>query len=332
LREAYSLKKLTNIFISQVINTAQKVDYNPAITVYDVREYHPTRENGVFVIGATNRIDLLDPALVRPGRIDKKIHISYPDENTRRTIANMYIKGKPHDESIRIEDFIQETNGFSAAQIENTLNEAMLNALIHNREYFNYHDLEFIMNKQMVGWQPNEHVFTNDIINRISVHEMGHAIVGMFSQNHAKVNKVVINLSSPTSPAYTIFENNFSNIFTKESLLEHLMVLLAGRIAEEVIYQKSITTGAINDFQESQNLAEQMIIHYGMGENSTIYSTFSENYKNIVDDEIIHLIKKAYKLAENILYYNKYSILLGSQLLQEKKVLYYEDLIQILKL
>ena len=286
--------------------------------------------NGVFVVGATNRIDLLDTALIRPGRIDKKIHIGLPNEKTREIITNLYIKGKPFDESVSISDFIQNTNGLSGAQIENVLNEAMLNALRNNREQFNREDLEYIFNKQMVGWQPIEHNFTNSIINRISVHEMGHAIVGLCSPNHSKVSKVVINLYSPTTPAYTVFENSVSNIFTKETLFEHLMVLLGGRIAEEVIYQTSVTTGAINDFQESQKLAEQMILHYGMGENATIYSTLSEHYRSLVDNEINNLIKKAYKLTEKILYEHKYTILIGSQLLQEKKVLYLEDLQKII--
>ena len=284
---------------------------------------------GVFVVGATNRIDLLDSALIRPGRIDKKIHIGVPNEETRGIITNLYIKGKPYDESVVIDDFVQNTNGFSGAQIENVLNEAMLNALRNNRERFNLQDLDYIINKQMVGWQPIEHNFTNNIINRISVHEMGHAIVGMFSPNHAKISKVVINLSSPTSPAYTVFENSITNIFTKEMLFEHLMVLLGGRIAEEVIYQNSVTTGAINDFQESQRLAEQMILHYGMGENATIYSTLSEHHKNLVDSEITGLIKKAYKMTEDLLYKHKYNILMGSQLLQENKVLYLKDLQKI---
>lgn len=282
--------------------------------------------NGVFVVGATNRIDLLDSALIRPGRIDKKIHIGLPNEETRQVITNLYIKGKPYDESVCINDFIQNTNGFSGAQIENVLNEAMLNALRNNREQFNTQDLEYIINKEMVGWQPIEHNFTNNIINRISVHEMGHAIVGLYSPNHSKVSKVVINLYSPTTPAYTVFENSVSNILTKETLFEHLMILLGGRIAEEVIYNTSVTTGAINDFQESQKLAEQMILHYGMGENATIYSTLSEHYRGLVDNEITSLIKKAYKLTEKILYEHKYTILMGSQLLQEKKVLYLDDL------
>jgi cell division protease FtsH len=282
--------------------------------------------SGVFVVGATNRIDLLDTALIRPGRIDKKIHIGVPNEKTREVITNLYIKGKPYDESVRINEFIRNTEGFSGAQIENVLNEAMLNALRNNREQFNMQDLEYIINKQMVGWQPIEHNYTNSIINRISVHEMGHAIVGMCSPNHSKVSKVIINLFSPNSPAYTVFENNLSNVFTKETLFEHLMVLLGGRIAEEVIYQTSVTTGAINDFQESQKLAEQMILHYGMGENATIYSTLSEHHRNLVDSEITNIIKKAYKLAEEILYKHKYTILFGSQLLQEKKILYWEDL------
>ncbi len=288
--------------------------------------------SGVFVIGATNRIDLLDPALIRPGRIDKKIHIGFPDETTRRFITDLYIKGKPYDESIRIEDFIRETSGFSCAQIENILNEAMLNALRNDRVKFNHADVELTIDKQIVGWQPLEHDFTIDMINRISVHEMGHAIVGMCLPNHSKVSKVVINLHSPETPAYTVFENSVSNIFTRENLLEHLMVLLGGRIAEEVIYQTSVTTGAINDFQETQKLAEHMILHYGMGENFTIYSTLSEHHKNMVDDEIDHLIKRAYNLTEKILYQYRYRILYGSQLLQENKILYYEDLQNIINM
>ena len=207
---------------------------------------------GLFLIGATNRIDLLDPALLRPGRIDKKIFIGLPDSTTREAILTLHLTGKPHNkQSINIKDLVDVTTGLSGAQIENLLNEAMLNALRENRNEMEYADIDLIMNKIMVGWQPTEHQFTADIIDRIAIHEMGHAVVGFFSKHHSKMSKVVINLSAPKSPGYTTFETSTSTIYTREALFEHLMILLAGRIAEEIFYDVSVTTGAINDFEEA---------------------------------------------------------------------------------
>jgi len=215
---------------------------------------------GIFVVAATNRLDLLDNALIRPGRIDKKIFIGLPDTITREAILNIHINGKPHDSSIIIKDLVEITEGLSGAQIENLLNEAMLNALRINNTQFSYTDFDLILNKMMVGWQPTEHEFTSDIIDHIAIHEMGHAIVGILSKYHSKMSKVVINLSSPKSPGYTVFEASTSNIYTREALFEHLMILLSGRIAEEVFYNVSVTTGAINDFEEALKLAEKMVI------------------------------------------------------------------------
>ena len=143
-------------------------------------------------------------------------------------------------------------------QIENLLNEAMLNALRDNRQMMEYKDIDTVINKIMVGWQPTEHQFSVDIIERICIHEMGHAIVGFLSKHHSKVSKVIINLSSPNSPGYTMFESSTSNIYTREALFEHLMILLAGRIAEEEFYDVSVTTGSINDFSEAFKIAEKM--------------------------------------------------------------------------
>jgi cell division protease FtsH len=181
---------------------------------------------GIFLIGATNRADLLDPALVRPGRVDKRIFIGNPDSKTRRAILNIHLQGKPLEHhNILNDELVEQTNGLSGAEIENLLNEAMLNALRLNRVSISSKDIDEVMNKMMVGWQPNEHQFTNDIIDHIAVHELGHAIVGLLSKHHAKMTKVMINLSAPKSPAYTIFENTGTNILTREALFEHLMIL-----------------------------------------------------------------------------------------------------------
>ena len=286
-------------------------------------------KNGIFLMGATNRADLLDPALIRPGRIDKRIFIGPPDSTTREAVITIHLKGKPHDSTINIKDLVDLTAGLSGAQIENMLNEAMLNALRDNRTFMEHKDIDMVINKIMVGWQPTEHQFTSDIIDRIAIHEMGHAIVGFLSKHHSKVSKVTINLSSPKSPGYTVFESSTSNIYTRESLFEHLMILLAGRIAEEVFYDVSVTTGAINDFEEAYKLAEKMVIYYGMGKN-IISPSLSDKYKEIIDDEVIHLINDAYEMAYFIVKNSKDFIQECAEILKTDKLIKAEKLTDII--
>ena len=286
--------------------------------------------SGIFVIGATNRADLLDQALLRPGRIDKRIFIGNPDEKTREAIIKIHSRGKPREGDILDSELVDITTGFSGAQIENLLNEAMLNALRYNQPTFNRTDLETVCNKMLVGWQPNEHEFTKDIIDHIAIHEMGHTIVGLLSKHHSKVTKVIINLSAPHSPGYTVFENSNTNIYTRESLFEHLMILLGGRIAEEQFWGISVTTGAINDFEEVLKLAHKMVTYYGMGQH-IIYPRESEKYKEIVDDEISQLIKDAYTFSEFIIERSKDFIYESSEILKEKKIMKIEDLMDLLE-
>ena len=284
---------------------------------------------GIFLVAATNRVDLLDNALTRPGRIDKKIHIGLPDKITRKSIINIHIQGKPHDSSIVQADLVEITEGLSGAQIENLLNEAMLNALRLNKTKFRYSDFDLMMNKMIAGWQPTEHQFSSDIIDHIAIHEMGHAIVGILSKHHSKMSKVVINLSSPRSPGYTIFEQPTSTIYTREALFEHLMILLAGRIAEEVFYDVSVTTGAINDFEEALKLAEKMVLYYGMGKN-IIYPSNSEKYKELIDIEVVQLIDHAYHLSQLIIEHCKELILETSEILKKEKLLKADKLHEII--
>jgi cell division protease FtsH len=285
--------------------------------------------SGVFVIGATNRADLLDTALLRPGRIDKRVFIGNPDEKTREAILKIHSVGKPREPRVSISDLVDITSGFSGAQIENLLNEAMLYALRCNREEFTREDVDMVCNKILVGWQPNEHEFTADIIDHIAIHEMGHAIVGLLSKHHSKVTKVIINLSAPSSPGYTVFENSPSNIYTREALFEHLMILLGGRIAEEQFWGISVTTGAINDFEEVLKLAHKMITYYGMGQ-KIIYPTDSEKYKEIVDDEIYQLIDDAYKFSKFIIERSNDFIFESAELLKEKKTVKIEELMELI--
>jgi cell division protease FtsH len=280
-------------------------------------------------VGATNRVDLLDSALMRPGRMDKKIYIGVPDTPTREAIIGIHIQGKPYDQTIVIKDLVEITEGYSGAQIENLLNEAMLNALREDRTRFTYADFDVVLNKMMAGWQPNEHQFTTDIIDHIAIHEMGHAVVGLLSKHHSKMSKVIINLSSPKMPGYTVFESSRSNIYKREALFEHLMILLAGRIAEEVFYDVSVTTGALNDFEEALKLAEKMVLYYGMGK-QVIYPHTSEKYKQLIDDDVVQLINDAYQYAGIILTQSKDLIQESAEILKREKLLKADALLQLI--
>jgi len=285
---------------------------------------------GVFLVGATNRADLLDPALLRPGRIDKRVYIGMPDETTRRAILNIHSQGKPADKSVTIDDLAELTAGLSGAQIENLLNEALLFALRENREMYTHTDIDYIMNKILVGWQPMEHKFSDDIIDHIVIHEMGHAVLACIAKHHAKMRKVVINLSAPTSPGYTVFESNTENIHTRESLFEHLMILLGGRIAEEIFYGESVSTGALNDFEEAHKLAEKMIVYYGMGE-KLIYPSKSEKYKAKIDEEVSELLISAHAYAEFILKNSRELIREGADILKRDRILLVNDLTELIR-
>ena len=285
-----------------------------------------TASNGIFIVGATNRADLLDPALVRPGRMDKRIFIGAPDSVTRLAILDIHLRGKPYNNAtVRVPDLVDVTAGLSCAQIENLLNEAMLYALRTDRVAMNISDVDMVMNRMMVGWQPTEHQFSADLIDRIAVHEMGHVVMGMMSKHHANVSKVTINLYSPHSPGYTVFQPSTTHIHTREALLERLMILLSGRIAEEVVYNVSVTTGAINDFEEALKLAEKMVVYYGMGTN-VIYPSNSDKYKQLIDEEVSGLLNDAYQCAEVAIRQFKPFILAAADKLKRERVLHAEDL------
>jgi len=252
------------------------------------------KSNGIFLICATNRIDLLDSALLRPGRIDKKIYIEHPDSKTRKEIIKIHSLGKPMESTIDNDYLIEISNGMSGAEIENLLNEAMLNALRDDREQISNNDLESVLSKSMVGWKETENLFSRDMIKRIAVHEMGHAMSGLLIKEHSKLSRVYLNSLSPNNPGYTVFETNEidSNIFTKEKLFSHLVVLLSGRNAEKIFFGESVTTGASKDFEQAYKLAEDMILKYGMGEHD-IYTFNSDKSKDIVDKNIFELISSA---------------------------------------
>ena len=251
--------------------------------------------NGIFVIGATNRIDLLDTALTRPGRIDKKIYIGNPDKQTRKSILEIHLVNKPLEQTVTTDYLVELTNGFSGAEIENLLNEAMLYVLRQNRYEINKADINMIANRVLVGFQSTKNQLTEDLIYQVAVHEIGHALVGLFTK-YRKLVKITINLFSPKTLGFTLFEPASNNIQTKEQLINEIMVLLGGRIAEEIIFKNTnISSGASQDIQQVKTIAEQMIVHLGMGDKIVISDP------NKINDEIDNIISIAYERAKIIL-------------------------------
>jgi cell division protease FtsH len=288
--------------------------------------------SGVFVIGATNRKDLLDSALMRPGRMDKIIYMGLPDSETRESIINIHIKGKPYEKTITVEDLVHKTNGLSGAQIENLLNEAMLGALRNNQEIISSELIEDNLIKVHVGYQSSPHKFSKETIKKIAIHEVGHAIVGLLSKNYNKLVKVSINLWSPKSPGLTQFDPVSDDILSdKNKLITQLAVSLGGRIAEEIFYGESITTGAVSDLDMVKNLAYEMVYKLGMGE-TLIHIGTSDKSKELIDLEVTKLINIAYAQAKDIIIQSKKLIEELADILAEENILLPEIIQKKIKL
>ena len=283
------------------------------------RELH-----GIFLICATNRADLLDDAIKRPGRIDKMIFMGNPDRSTRAEILSIHMQGKPISKEINMASLVERTSGFSGAEIENLLNEAMLHALRDNRTFIAEKDVDEITNRVISGYQGKESQFSKEMMEKICIHELGHAMTSILSPMHPPLAKVTVNLHSPKSPAFTTFEHSDidSTLFTREQLMSRLVVLLGGRVAEEIFFENEFTTGASHDFEEARKLAENMVARFGMGDNP-----FSGQNQG----EIQKLLTVSYKKARVLLSTKMKSIRICSKILMRNGVLYPHEIIDIIK-
>jgi len=171
-------------------------------------------------------------------------------------------------------------------------------------------------------------VATLETIDKIAIHEMGHAIVGLNSPNNFPVTKIVLNWNSPTSPGYTVFDSSINSIPSREMLQEHLGTLLGGRAAEEVFFNKSVTIGAINDLERAYETTKNMIIKYGLG-SKLVYPLNSEKFKYEFDKEIENIITDAYTYASEIIKKNRQLIRICANKLIQDKILYPEQIKKI---
>jgi cell division protease FtsH len=259
--------------------------------------------DGVMVMAATNRYELLDPAIVRPGRFDVHVVVDLPNHKARKSIVDLHVRGKPFNEAqVNLTQWVERTQGLTGAEIENVLNTAMLRAIRNRNKQMEQHDLEHAFQRVVFGSQLNEHQFSEKTLHHIAIHEMGHAIVSMQLPHHPKLMKVTINLWSPKSLGACQFEVFSSVLPTRAELFDHIVVLLSGQLSEKMFFDKdNISLGATDDLEKANALAYKMV-NAGVTDNRAIFHPHaSDSSKFGLETEIRQLIDEATVVANVIL-------------------------------
>lgn len=221
---------------------------------------------GIVVMAATNRLDILDPALLRPGRFDRHVEIVLPDVNARIQIINLYLKDKPHD-NININDLAHKTSYFSGAKLESLVNEAAILAAKEGCKHITEKHMDMAFSIVVAGYEKSDRTAIKENDRAItSYHEAGHALISLLALPEEKVSKVSIIPTTKGAGGYTLTIPEDSAYKTYDYLRKRIMVLLGGRAAEEIIFgENNITTGAYSDLSHSTNMVTSMITEYGMG-------------------------------------------------------------------
>lgn len=299
-----------------------------------------TPTDHVIVIGATNRPDLLDPALVRPGRFDRRVVLGLPDLEERKAIIGIHMKGKPFVEDVSIERLARRTIGFSGADLANMLNEAAILAARENKKAIDNKDLEEAATKEKLG--PQRKRMQSDRDRKLSAyHEAGHAIVGHFLKNVDPVHRISI-VARGMSGGHTMFPptEDRSNE-TKSRLMEQIAAALGGNAAESFVF-KDVSTGAASDIEVATNIARQMVTQYGMSNLGTINlhsspmfgiwsrggdegSDISPEMRNKIDIEVKRIMDEGYKSASNLVKKHKDRLDKVAKALLEKETLEGEE-------
>ena len=276
---------------------------------------------GIIIMAATNRPDVLDPALLRPGRFDRQITISNPDVLGREAILKVHARNKHLDQSVKFNEIAQRTPGFSGADIENLLNEAALLAARENRKVISVADIDEAIDRVMMGPAKKSKKYTEHERRLVAFHEAGHAVIGLRLENASVVQKITI-VPRGQAGGYNLMMPKEETYFrTKEQLLETITGFLGGRVAEEITFS-DISTGASNDFENATKIARAMVTEYGMSElgpiqyeqpNGSVFlgrdylkdKNFSDQVALEIDKEVRQIIESCYAKAKEVLQNNQ---------------------------
>lgn len=298
--------------------------------------------SSIIVMAATNRADILDPALMRPGRFDRQIYVNVPDVKGREEIFKVHSRNKPLASDINFKSLARLTSGFTGADIENILNESAILAARANRKLITMKDISEAVNKVMAGPAKKSRLVTESDKRITAYHESGHAIVAKLMKHCDDVHEVSI-IPRGMAAGYTItLPENDDNHMTKGKLLDDIAMMLGGRAAEELVI-KDISTGASNDIQRATQLARKMVTEWGMSESignmylgsseevflGRDYQThlnYSEEVAAKIDEEVKIIIDTQYQVALNILKENRSIMDAMVKALYEKETIYEDEI------
>jgi cell division protease FtsH len=290
-------------------------------------------------MAASNRPDVLDPALLRPGRFDRRVILDLPDIGDREEILKIHARKKPLDESVNLRNLAERTPGFSGADLQNLMNEAAIFAARQGRKKINQSDLIGSIEKVLLGPERKSHILTPEEKKISSYHEAGHALVAAALPNADPVHKVSI-VSRGRAAGYTlklpIVERH---LYSKSHFLDELAVSLGGYAAEKIVF-KDITTGAADDLRKATDIARALITKYGMSEKvgpvtlaeeeemvflgkelGMTDKHYSEETAKLVDEELSRLMNEAFKKAKNILEKNRPALdALAKKLMEQESI------------
>ncbi|MFB1051042.1 ATP-dependent zinc metalloprotease FtsH [Paraliobacillus sp. JSM ZJ581] len=293
---------------------------------------------GIIIIAATNRPDILDPALLRPGRFDRQITVDRPDLRGREDVLKVHARNKPLAEDVSLKTIAMRTPGFSGADLENLLNEAALVAARSDKEKIEMIDVDEAIDRVIAGPAKKSRVISEKEKNIVAYHESGHTIIGMVLDEADMVHKVTIVPRGQAGGYAVMLPKEDRYFMTKPELLDKITGLLGGRVAEEVIFGE-VSTGAHNDFERATNIARKMVTEYGMsdkigplqfgssggqvflGRDMQNESNYSDAIAYEIDQEIQSFINQCYARAKDILTENKDKLELVAQTLLEIETL-----------
>jgi cell division protease FtsH len=304
---------------------------------------------GIIIIAATNRPDILDPALLRPGRFDRQITVDRPDVNGREAVLKVHAKNKPLDESVNLKNIAMRTPGFSGADLENLLNEAALVAARQNKKKVDMEDIDEATDRVIAGPAKKTRVISKKERNIVAFHESGHTVIGLILNEADMVHKVTIVPRGQAGGYAVMLPREDRYFMTKPELLDKIVGLLGGRVAEEIVFGE-VSTGAHNDFQRATGIARKMVTEFGMSDKLGVgqFGQASggqvflgrdihneQNYSDAIafeiDLEIQRILKECYERAKTILTENRDKLDLIAKTLLEVETLNAEQIEYLIK-